>query len=171
MITGKRLYSDTCDSPVGKITMVSDGESLKGLWIEGQHYYMDSLGTIPERKDLPIFQETKVWLEDYFAGRNPGKLPAMSPEGSAFRRRVWELLLDIPYGQVRTYGDIARQIAVEQGRARMSAQAVGGAVGHNPISILIPCHRVIGSDGNLVGYGGGLDKKIALLQLEGWFSN
>lgn len=164
----KELYMDTYESPLGKITMTSDGELLKGLWIEGQHYYADSLNQSPMRKELPVFEQTKNWLENYFAGRKPLTLPPLAPEGSAFRRRVWELLLEIPYGQTRTYSDIAEQLAKERGLVKMAAQAVGGAVGHNPISILIPCHRVVGKDGSLVGYGGGLEKKVVLLGIEGW---
>ncbi len=164
----KELYSDTYESPLGRITMTSDGEAVKGLWIDGQHYYMDSLGELPVKKELAVFEQTKGWLDDYFAGKVPGALPPLAPEGSAFRQRVWELLLEIPYGQIRTYSDIAKQLAEERGQVKMAAQAVGGAVGHNPISILIPCHRVVGKDGSLIGYGGGLDKKIALLGIEGW---
>lgn len=164
----KELYMDTYESPVGKITMTSDGEALKGLWIEGQHYYADSLKEPPVERKLPIFEQTRTWLGDYFAGREPGVLPPMDPEGSEFRRRVWELLVEIPYGETRTYSDIAKQLAKERGLVKMAAQAVGGAVGHNPISILIPCHRVVGKDGSLVGYGGGLEKKVTLLGIEGW---
>lgn len=162
------LYSDTYDSPLGKITMVSGGEALEGLWIDGQHYYADSLKNPPVEKSLPVFERTRAWLDCYFSGREPDFMPPLAPAGTAFRKRIWQILLEIPYGQVRTYGDIGKQIAAERGREKMSAQAVGGAVGHNPISILIPCHRVIGSDGSLVGYGGGIDKKLALLELEGW---
>lgn len=163
----KELYMDSYESPLGKIAMTSDGEVLKGLWIEGQHYYADSLTEPPVERTLPVFEQTKVWLDDYFAGRLPGALPPLSPEGSAFRKRVWELLLEIPYGQTATYSEIAERIAKERGMERMAAQAVGGAVGHNPISILIPCHRVVGKDGSLVGYGGGVEKKEALLAIEG----
>lgn len=168
VMSTKKLYMDTYESSLGRITMTSDGELLKGLWIEGQHHYADSLKESPVERSLPVFEQTKVWLEDYFAGRMPGALPPLAPEGSEFRQRVWELLLEIPYGQTRTYSDIAKQLAEERGLRKMAAQAVGGAVGHNPISILIPCHRVVGKDGSLVGYGGGLDKKVALLGIEGW---
>lgn len=163
-----RLYMDTYDSPLGRITMTSDGTVLKGLWIEGQHGYADSLRESPEPGKCEVFEETKRWLDIYFAGDVPDFTPALAPEGSEFRRRVWEILLDIPYGEVRTYGDIAAQIGAEKGMRRMAAQAVGGAVGHNPISIIIPCHRVVGKDGSLTGYGGGLDKKIFLLGVEKW---
>lgn len=163
-----KLYMDSYDSPLGRISMTSDGDVLKGLWIEGQHYYADSLDESPEPGACSAFARTKRWLDIYFSGDIPDFIPPLAPEGSAFRRRVWEILLDIPYGEVRTYGDIAAQIASETGKKRMAAQAVGGAVGHNPISIIIPCHRVVGKDGSLIGYGGGLDKKIFLLGLEKW---
>ena len=160
------VYCDSYDSPVGKITMISDGTAIKKLWIEGQQYVNGLPDRIEEKRDISVFMQTREWLDIYFAGKCPDFLPPLSPEGSAFRRRVWEILLEIPYGTVRTYGDIAAQIAKETGKDRMSAQAVGGAVGHNPISILIPCHRVVGKDGSLVGYDGGLDKKDFLLGLE-----
>ena len=120
-----------------------------------------------EEKNLAVFDQTKRWLDLYFSGREPGFTPALNPAGSAFRRAVWEILLKIPYGKTTTYGQIAREIAAARGLAKMSAQAVGGAVGHNEISIIIPCHRVIGAHGNLTGYAGGIDRKIKLLKLEG----
>lgn len=163
-----RYYMDQYDSPMGKITLASDGENLKGLWIEGQKVDEKMLKEAAKAAELPVFIEAKRWLDDYFAGKAPGALPPMAPEGTAFQKRVWEILPEIPYGEVYTYGGIARRIAKETGKAKMSAQAVGQAVGRNPISILIPCHRVVGTDGRLVGYGGGLDKKIFLLSLEGW---
>lgn len=159
------------ESPVGMIDLASDGEALRGLWMEGQKYFEETLeADLLEEKDLPIFRQTVRWLDAYFAGQRPGltgpdALP-LAPRGSAFRQRVWQILCEIPYGKVTTYGEIARQISAESGRS-MSAQAVGGAVGHNPISIIIPCHRVVSRDGSLTGYAGGLDKKIALLTLEG----
>ena len=120
-----------------------------------------------KERNLAVFDQTKRWLDLYFSGREPGFTPALNPAGSAFRRAVWEILLKIPYGKTTTYGQIAREIAAARGLAKMSAQAVGGAVGHNEISIIIPCHRVIGAHGNLTGYAGGIDRKIKLLQLEG----
>ena len=114
-----------------------------------------------------IRDRTRRWLDLYFSGREPGFTPALNPAGSAFRRAVWEILLKIPYGKTTTYGQIAREIAAARGLAKMSAQAVGGAVGHNEISIIIPCHRVIGAHGSLTGYASGIDRKIKLLQLEG----
>lgn len=146
--------------------MASDGKSLTGLWFDGQKYYYDSLLTKLENKDLPIFKQTKEWLDIYFQGKNPDFVPPVSYSSTPFRCSVWKLLQKIPYGKTVTYGEIAKIIAKENGVQRMSAQAVGQAVGHNPISIIIPCHRVVGSSGSLTGYGGGIEKKIALLKLE-----
>lgn len=120
-----------------------------------------------KERNLAVFDQTRRWLDLYFSGREPGFTPALNPAGSAFRRAVWEILLKIPYGKTTTYGQIAREIAAARGLAKMSAQAVGGAVGHNEISIIIPCHRVVGTHGSLTGYAGGIDRKIKLLQLEG----
>lgn len=160
-------YIDTYSSPLGGITMASDGESLTGLWFDGQKYFGATLTDSREEKHLPVFQQAKKWLDLYFQGKKPPFTPPLSPQGSPFCQRVWEILLQIPYGQTMTYGEIASRIAEKQGLESMSAQAVGGAVGHNPISIIIPCHRVVGSNGSLTGYAGGIDKKIALLTLEG----
>lgn len=154
------------DSPLGEIVMASDGRALKELWLPGQRGYEHGRKGLSGQKENLVFTRTRAWLDQYFAGEIPGELPALTLEGSAFRKRVWQILLEIPYGQVRTYGEIAAQLAAETGKKRMAAQAVGGAVGHNPISILIPCHRVVGKDGSLVGYGGGLEKKVFLLKLE-----
>lgn len=157
-----------CPSPVGILTLASDGESLNGLWIEGQKYFGETIPEpMTERDDLPVFDAARDWLNRYFTGQkpSPAELP-LSPIGGAFRQAVWNRLRRIPYGHVITYGDIAREIAEETGKG-MSAQAVGGAVGHNPISILIPCHRVVGSGGSLTGYAAGIEAKIRLLQLEG----
>lgn len=163
------LYKATYFSPVGKITLASDGDNIIGLWLEGQKYYG---GTLTEkcftRENIPIFLSAKAWLDKYFAGERPliVNLPLL-PKGGEFRQNVWKLLCQIPYGEVVTYGDIARKMAVVTGKPKMSAQAVGGAVGHNPISIIIPCHRVVGTNGSLTGYAGGIDVKIKLLTLEG----
>nr|WP_314119860.1 methylated-DNA--[protein]-cysteine S-methyltransferase [uncultured Campylobacter sp.] len=132
-----------------------------------EKFYINEQGGYFEEKNLAVFDQTRRWLDLYFSGREPGFTPALNPAGSAFRRAVWEILLKIPYGKTTTYGQIAREIAAARGLAKMSAQAVGGAVGHNEISIIIPCHRVIGAHGNLTGYAGGIDRKIKLLQLEG----
>ena len=148
--------------------MASDGGKLTGLWFEQQKYFGAGLREHVMEEKLPIFEQTTVWLEQYFRGERPelAKLP-LAPKGSAFRMEVWKLLCRIPYGEVTTYGELAKEIAETRGVKRMSAQAVGGAVGHNPISIIIPCHRVIGSDGSLTGYAGGVELKRALLEHEG----
>ena len=162
-------YSTTCTSPIGTLTLASSGDSLAGLWIEGQKYFGQSIPEEMTRKDeLEIFELTRRWLDRYFTGRQPSvhELP-LSPAGSDFRKDVWDLLCEIPYGTVTTYGAIARKLAERTGRKSMAGQAVGGAVGHNPISTIIPCHRVVGSDGSLTGYAGGIDTKIKLLKLEG----
>lgn len=166
-------YSADYLSPVGKLTLAAGEDHLVGLWIEGQKYFMGKLKTKPEkREDLPIFMKTKEWLDRYFAGEKPdaGILP-LAPEGSPFQQTVWKLLCEIPYGEVITYGALAKKAARRLHRESMSAQATGGAVGHNPISIIIPCHRVVGTDGNLTGYAGGIDNKIKLLTLEGIDTN
>ena len=159
-------YTAAYQSPLGGITMASDGEGLSGLWFDGQKYYADTLGLEHEEKDLPIFRHTKRWLDAYFRGEEPDFTPILHLDATPFRLAVWEILKQIPYGRVITYGEIARIIARQRGLQSMSAQAVGGAVGHNPISIIVPCHRVVGSGGSLTGYAGGIDKKIALLTME-----
>lgn len=160
------LFSTTYDSPLGRIVLASDGEALTGLWFAGQKYFP----TAPmERRDgLSVLNAARLWLDAYFAGAHPdaGALP-LAPAGSDFRLLVWRLLLKIPYGQTTTYGALAEQAAQALGLTSMSAQAVGGAVGHNPISIVIPCHRVLGADGSLTGYAGGVEKKRWLLAHEG----
>lgn len=164
-------YSTACPSPVGRLTLACDGEGrcLVGLWIEGQKYYGDTLPeAMTENDDIPLFHIAKQWLVRYFAGEKPAvsELP-LAPIGGTFRQMVWRELCSIPYGQVTTYGDIAKSIAAKMGRGSMSSQAVGGAVAHNPISIIIPCHRVVGTGGSLTGYAGGIDTKIKLLKREG----
>lgn len=159
-------YLSTLNSPVGPLTVASDGDALVGLWLDGQKYFEATLGETEERPELPVLQEARAWLDRYFEGVDPGPIPPVSPRGTAFRQRVWTMLAEIPYGQLTTYGELARRIEEETG-ARTSARAVGGAVGHNPISIILPCHRVVGSTRSLTGYAGGLQKKIALLRLEG----
>ncbi|MDR1192455.1 MAG: methylated-DNA--[protein]-cysteine S-methyltransferase [Verrucomicrobiales bacterium] len=162
-------YTTQYTSPVGKLILASDGKKLTGLWRAGQKYFAATLTEPPMARDrLPVLIAARKWLDRYFAGRPPAiaDLP-LSPAGGEFRQAVWRLLCQIPYGQVVTYGDLAKQIAVRQHRPAMSAQAIGGAVGHNPISIIIPCHRVIGANGNLTGYAAGLPAKIQLLTHEG----
>lgn len=153
-------------SPLGGITMASDGGALTGLWFDGQKYFGDTLSKQYEEKTLPIFDEAKQWLDLYFQGKVPDFTPQLLFETTPFRREVWEIMLSIPYGQTMTYGEIADRIAKKKNISKMSAQAVGGAVGHNSISLIVPCHRVVGSNGSLTGYAGGLDKKIKLLTLE-----
>lgn len=148
-------------SPLGPILLAADETGLTGLWFEGQKYFPSFLGVDYQEKETPVLTETARWLDVYFSGKDPDILPPLHPQGSPFRQAVWNILLTIPRGQTMTYGEIARRLGVR------SAQAVGGAVGHNPISILIPCHRVVGSDGSLTGYAGGLERKTRLLQLEG----
>ena len=160
-------YITHYQSPLGGITISSDGTALTGLWFDGQKYFASTLGADYTEKDLPVFVEAKRWLDIYFSGREPDSTPPLSLNGSAFRMAVWQILQSIPYGKTITYGNIARQLAAQQGKARISAQAVGGAVGHNPISIIVPCHRVVGAGGSLTGYAGGIDKKVQLLELEG----
>lgn len=154
-------------SPLGGITLASDGAALVGLWFDGQRHFADALDPQhEERANLPVFDETRRWLDAYFSGKVPRFTPALNMRTSDFRRRVWEIMLTIPYGHTTTYSAIARIIAHERGLANMSAQAVGGAVSRNSISLIIPCHRVVGTDGSLTGYAGGIDKKLRLLQME-----
>ena len=153
-------------SPLGSITLASDGESLIGLWFDGQKYFPHKLISESTEAELPIFTRTCNWLDIYFSGNIPDFTPSIYLNTTPFRKAVYDILLTIPYGQTMTYGEIANIIAKQKGIERMSAQAVGSAVGHNPISIMIPCHRVVGADGSLTGYAGGLNKKIELLKLE-----
>ncbi|MBR1824400.1 MAG: methylated-DNA--[Ruminococcus sp.] len=153
-------------SPLGRITLAGNGEALTGLWFDGQKYFPHKLISESTEAELPIFTQTIKWLDKYFSGIEPGFTPPISLQTTPFRKAVCDIMLTIPYGQTMTYGEISRILAEQNGTPRMSAQAVGGAVGHNPISIIIPCHRVIGADGSLTGYAGGLGKKIALLKLE-----
>ena len=152
-------------SPLGGITLASDGEALTGLWFDGQKHFADT--PEHEEKELPVFEQTVSWLDLYFSGRAPTFAPALHIRATPFREAVWEILRTIPYGRTTTYGEIAGRIAAQKGLPRMSAQAVGGAVGHNPIALIIPCHRVIGANGSLTGYAGGLARKMRLLQMEG----
>lgn len=160
------VYTYHYSSPLGGITAASDGEAVMGLWFDGQKYFADTLPQKYEEKDLPVFCDLKRWLDIYFSGKAPDFTPPLLINTTPFRKAVWEIMLTIPYGHTMTYAEIAAKIAEQRGIDRMSAQAVGGAVGHNSISIIIPCHRVVGSDGNLTGYAGGIDKKVRLLTLE-----
>lgn len=162
------IYTTYYNSPIGKLLLASKENKLIGLWTEGQKYYLSGIeDEITKNDDEKILIETKKWLDRYFNGEKPcpNELD-LAPIGSKFRKNVWDILCKIPYGKVITYNDIAKEIAKKRKINKMSAQAVGGAVGHNPISIIIPCHRVIGTNGSLTGYAGGLDKKEYLLKLE-----
>lgn len=160
------LYYKKAASPLGEITLRSDGEALTGLWFADDKHYgaKDIAGAA--LADLDVFMQAEAWLAEYFAGREPKVSVPLKLQGSEFQMQVWRLLQDIPYGRLVTYGDIAKKIAAQKGVARMSAQAVGGAVGHNPLCIIVPCHRVVGANGRLTGYGGGMWRKVRLLELE-----
>ena len=161
------MFTADCDSPVGRLLLASDGTALTGLWLEGQkHYAAGVMGNAVHGESLPVFTQAKRWLDDYFAGNapDPSALP-LAPNGSEFRRRIWNLLSEIPYGEVTTYGQLAKEYEARFGQ-KTAARAVGGAVGHNPISIIIPCHRVIGGNGALTGYAGGIEAKKLLLKIE-----
>lgn len=161
-------YSTTHQSPIGALTIASDGEHIIGLWIENQKYYGEHISDkIVVNDSLPIFASAKNWLNRYFAGQKPlpSELP-LAPMGNEFRLLVWNELCRIPYGEVTTYGAIAQRVAQIQHKTTFSAQAVGGAVGHNPISIIIPCHRVVGASGSLTGFAAGIETKKMLLELE-----
>lgn len=160
-------YTQNYESQLGRVLLASDGESLTGLWFDGQKYFGSTLTGQHEQKALPVFGETVRWLDIYFGGQEPDFTPPLSmQQSSSFRREVWEIMLAIPFGQTMTYGAIAAELARQRGIDKMSAHAVGGAVSHNPISIIIPCHRVVGTNGSLTGYAGGIDKKVQLLTLE-----
>ena len=159
-------YTHPYDSPLGGITLASDGECLIGLWVDGQQHFAEVLDPCHEEKCLPVFQQAEHWLDVYFSGHTPDFTPPLRLRGTPFRRMVWEILLTIPYGRTLTYGEISQILARKTGISRMSAQAVGGAIAHNAISLIIPCHRVLGSHGSLTGYAGGMQRKAQLLILE-----
>ena len=162
------LYKTYYKSPIGNLILVSDGDNLVGLYMENQKYYLNGIKQELTSKDnLQVFENTKKWLDRYFAKENPSiKEIPLAPIGGEFRQKVWKILCEIPYGKTTTYGEISKRIAKEMDKEKMSAQAVGNAVGHNPISIIIPCHRVVGKYGSLTGYAGGIEKKRILLELE-----
>ncbi len=164
-------YTHHYVSPLGGITEASDGENLIGLWFDGQKYFADTLGSDHEEIELPVFKLTDKWLDIYFSGKDPGFIPPVKIKTTAFRKAVCEIMLTIPYGKTMTYGEIAKKLAKDRGVGRTSARAVGGAVGHNSISLIIPCHRVVGKNGILTGYAGGVEKKKALLDMEGAYIN
>ncbi len=153
-------YLSHYTSPLGEVLLAGDELWLTGLWFEGQKYFARNLDDEAKEADIPLFQEVKRWLDLYFFGKEPDFMPPIHLMGTEFQRKVWDILLSIPYGETITYGQIAAKLGCK------SAQAVGGAVGKNPISILVPCHRCVGADGSLTGYAGGMDRKIALLELE-----
>ena len=160
-------YTQTYSSPLGEVLLSADDMGLSGLWFAGQRYFARTLppGAVPG--ETPVLTASKRWLDCYFSGKRPDFLPPLHLIGTDFQQAVWNLLLKIPYGQTVTYGALARTLAQQLGKPAMSAQAVGAAVGRNPVSIIIPCHRVVGADGNLTGYAGGVERKLQLLQLEG----
>ncbi|QIB70734.1 methylated-DNA--[protein]-cysteine S-methyltransferase [Aminipila butyrica] len=164
----KVYYKMDYESPLGRLTLASDGDALVGLWLPGQKYFEATVtGAVTKTKELSVFRVVKAWLDRYFAGEEPDiSSLSLAPEGTPFRQEVWKILCQIPYGETITYGEIARQVAEKMDKPGMSPQAVGGAVGHNPISIIIPCHRVVGTDGRLTGYAGGIPAKVWLLKNE-----
>lgn len=154
-------YTHHYISPLGGITLSGDGDALTGLWFDGQKHFAETLSEPHEERFLPVFRDAVLWLDTYFSGKQPSFTPALRPRGTAFRRAVWDILLTIPYGQTSSYGRVALMLG------SASPRAVGNAVGHNPISLIIPCHRVVGSGGKLTGYAGGTDRKARLLEMEG----
>ena len=160
------IYTYKYKSPLGRILLAADEVGITGLWFEGQKYFGNTLPDKHIPQETEILTEAKKWLDIYFSGEKPTFTPPLHPAGSTFRQAVWQILSEIPYGQTITYGEIASKIAERENISHMSAQAVGGAVGHNEISIIIPCHRVVGTNGSLTGYAGGIDRKISLLKLE-----
>lgn len=166
-------YIHNIESPVGTLTVSSDGENVSGLWIAGQKYFAKTLGDaagnqpgLPAGQNPPVFDTVEKWLDIYFSGEEPDFMPPLMPRGSLFQKTIWNILCKIPYGRTTTYGEVAKQFEMEN-KGRTSARAAGGAVGRNPVSILIPCHRVIGKKGDLTGYAGGVAIKRTLLQMEG----
>ena len=160
-------YTTTYQSPLGEILLAADEQGMTGLWFVGQKYFALYLDKEHEEREIPVLKEAKKWLDIYFSGKEPDFTPALHFIGSEFQNKVWSILLTIPYGKTMTYGEIAAIIARERNVERMSAQAVGGAVGLNEVSLIVPCHRVVGTNGSLTGYAGGIDKKIQLLRMEG----
>ena len=160
------VYTTQYASPLGTITLACDEEAVIGLWFNGQKYFGNILPEQPAEKECPLFADARRWLDIYFSGKAPDFLPPLRYDSTPFRRQVCDIMLTIPYGGTMTYGEIAAEVARQRGAEKMSAQAVGGAVGHNPISLMIPCHRVVGTNGSLTGYAGGISRKVKLLELE-----
>lgn len=163
----RTVYTSEYISPLGSITLACDEEAIIGLWFNGQRHFGNILPEYTVKRDHPLFAEARRWLDVYFSGREPDFLPALRYDSTPFRKAVCDIMLTIPYGKTMPYGEIAIQIAEKNEIVKMSAQAIGGAVGHNPISLMIPCHRVVGANGSLTGYGGGIGRKEKLLSLEG----
>lgn len=163
-------HAVTCQSPLGEILLAADNIGLTGLWFAGQKYYACGLDREHDEREVPVFEEVRRWLDIYFSGKEPDFMPPVHMTGTPFQIEVWEILRRIPYGKTMTYGEIAKKFAGERGLPGMSAQAVGGAVGRNRISVIIPCHRVVGSGGSLTGYAGGIERKRKLLTLESVYS-
>ena len=160
------IYTGRYDSPLGPITLAGEDGALTGLWFDGQKYFGAGLPSGTPEGEPPVFRQVRAWLDRYFRGEDPGPAPPLAPAGTAFQRAVWEVLREIPYGRTATYGQVAQAAGRGLGR-NTSPRAAGSAVGRNPISLLIPCHRVVGAGGSLTGYAGGLERKEALLKLEG----
>lgn len=160
------VFTGEYHSPLGTITLACQEDALIGLWFNGQRYFGSGLPGETVQEETPLLRQARQWLDIYFSGREPAFLPPLRYASTPFRTQVWDILLTIPYGKTMTYGQIAAEIARQTGRIKLSAQAVGGAVGHNPISLMIPCHRVVGANGSLTGYGGGIHRKVQLLELE-----
>ena len=160
------IYTSQYVSPLGAITLACDEEAVTGLWFNGQKHFGNILPPDTQGRERPLLKEAKKWLDIYFSGREPDFLLPLRYDSTPFRKAVCDIMLTIPYGRTMTYGDIAARVAHQRGLEKMSAQAVGGAVGHNPISLMIPCHRVVGTGGSLTGYGGGIARKVKLLELE-----
>jgi methylated-DNA-[protein]-cysteine S-methyltransferase len=160
------IYTCTIETPLGIVRASAEDDFLTGLWFEGQKYYPKAAALWQTRPEYPVFEKLRLWLAAYFSGKKPALAVPLAPQGTEFRQAVWDCIREIPYGGTSSYGAIARKIAARKRLASMSSQAVGGAVGHNPISLLIPCHRVVGSGGQLTGYAGGIEKKQFLLEME-----
>ena len=160
------IYTSQYSSLLGKMTLACDDQAIVGLWFNGQKYFGNILPVEGEEKNHPLFDQVRRWLDIYFSGRQPDFLPPLKYGSTPFRKMVCDVMLTIPYGNTMTYGEIAALVVKNLGMKKMSAQAVGGAVGHNSISLMIPCHRVVGANGSLTGYAGGLERKVWLLELE-----
>lgn len=160
------VYTCEYESPLGRITIAANEDAITGLWFIGQKYYGQGLPGKREEKATALLEEAKQWLDIYFSGKGPDFLPPLQYGSTPFRKLVCDIMLTIPYGHTMTYGDIAKEAARRLHKEKMSPQATGGAVGHNPITLMIPCHRVVGSSGSLTGYAGGMERKMALLELE-----